>query len=88
MEIPPLAGSVDAGRLLLAYQIGDRITSIVGRDIDLQTNAGTGQGEAPTYLEIEGITWHGLGEGDQRTEYHLSDNRTEAAKLMRKHSHV
>ncbi|HEV3122734.1 MAG TPA: hypothetical protein VGY53_12560 [Isosphaeraceae bacterium] len=74
LELPHLAGTLSIPRLSLAYQIGDRIPRIRGRDVSLQTNAaGTGS-DPPTYTEIIGRTFRLV---DQRTELLLSDQRTD-----------
>jgi hypothetical protein len=74
-EIPHLAGTMRIDRLTLAYRIGDRIQRIEGRDVDLQTNAGGGGREAPTYAEVVGINTS-LG-ARQSTTLLLSDQRAD-----------
>jgi hypothetical protein len=72
LELPHLAGSLTIPRLTLAYQIGDRIPKIRGRNISLQTNAGGTGSDPPTYTEIIGRTFRLT---DQATELLLSDQR-------------
>ena len=47
--MPPLAGSVTIPGISVAYSVGDRVSLISGREIDLQTNIGASQGEAFVY---------------------------------------
>lgn len=75
-EFPPLNGSVTIPWLANGYSIGDRIRSIAGRDISLQSNAGTQGEEAPRYPYVVGIDWDFSGEA-QRTTLHYSDRRLE-----------
>ncbi len=72
-EFPPLAGSITIPSLSLSYQVSDRISKIVGRDISLQCNAGTGQ-EKPTYPWVVSVTWNFTGPS-QTTTLQLSDRR-------------
>jgi hypothetical protein len=74
-EMPPLAGSVSLPGIALAYDVGDRISLVSGRNISLQTNIGTAQGEAPVYPWIVSLSWD--FDGQQRTTINLSDRRAE-----------
>ena len=75
-EVVHLSGTTTIPRLSLSHQVGDRIVAIRGREIDLQTNAGTVDGEAPTYPEVVGITFC-LGPRGQSTILRLSDHRAD-----------
>jgi hypothetical protein len=75
-EFPPLAGSVTIPSLISAYRVGDRIAQVSGRDISLQTNLGSGQGEPATYPVIVALTWDFSG-GRQATILELSERRAE-----------
>jgi len=72
-EAGEVAGSVTIPRFTSAYGIGDKISSIQGRNLSLQTNAGAPSSEAPVYPAIVGITWD--FDGKQHTILHLSDQR-------------
>ena len=75
-EMPPLAGSVTVPGISVAYSVGDRVSLISGRGINLQTNIGANQGEAHVFPWIVGISWS--FEGDrQSTTLVLSDRRTD-----------
>jgi hypothetical protein len=80
-EMPPVAGSITLRGINLAYSVGDRIGSIDGRDISLQSNIGASQGESPTYPNVIGISYH--LDGGQYTELILSDRRSD----MMQHGH-
>ena len=72
-EAGEVAGSVTIPRFTTAYAIGDKISSIQGRDLSLQTNAGAPSSEAPVFPAVVGITWD--LDGKQHTILHLSDQR-------------
>jgi hypothetical protein len=74
-ERAELAGNVTIMQWTDAYNIGDKIRKIVGRDIDLRTNAATEEGESPTLPTVVSRTW-GF-EGRQTTVLSLSDVRAE-----------
>lgn len=74
-EMPRLAGSIRIPGITVAYQVGDRISSIVGRNISLQTNIGASQGETPVYPWIVGVSYE--LDPHQYTVLHLSDRRAE-----------
>jgi hypothetical protein len=77
--MPPVAGSVSIPGISVAYSIGDRVSLISGRAINLQTNIGAGQGEASVFPWIVGISWS--FEGDrQSTTLVLSDRRTDTSR--------
>jgi hypothetical protein len=78
-EMPPLAGSVTLPGISVAYSIGDRVSLISGRAINLQTNIGASQGEASVFPWIVGLSWD--FEGDrQSTTLVLSDRRTDTTR--------
>jgi hypothetical protein len=56
-----------------AYQIGDRIRSILGRNLSLRTNAGAPTEEGEVYPAVVGLTWD--FDGKQHTILRLSDQR-------------
>jgi hypothetical protein len=72
-EAGEVAGAVVIPRFTQAYQIGDRICSIQGRDLSLQTNAGAPTEEGPVYPAVVGLTWD--FDGKQQTLLQLSDQR-------------
>lgn len=74
-EFPPLVGSVTIPWLSNAYKVGNRIRSIQGRDVTLQTNAGTNAGEAKQYPFISGVDYDFSGDR-QSTVLHYSDRMT------------
>lgn len=79
-EFPPVPMTIQIPGITLAYQIGDRVSRISGRDVDLTTNAGAEQGESPSYPFIVGLSWS--FEGDhQMTVLQLSDRRMEPQPL-------
>ncbi len=78
-EFPALAGSFTIPGVNLAFRIGDRISRINGRDVSLRTNAGSEQGEAPTYPFVVAIT-KTLG-SRQSTTFQISDRRAEVQPL-------
>jgi hypothetical protein len=71
-EVGTVAGPVTINRFTDAYQIGDRIDQIVGRNCSLQQNIAT-QGEAPVYPAVISIRWN--FDGGQSTTLELSDRR-------------
>jgi hypothetical protein len=73
-QYPRIAGTVHVPWLTRAYQIGDRIKQISGRNASLRTNAGDA-GEAPYYPQIVAAAWE-LG-GKQHTTMQLADRRAE-----------
>ncbi len=72
-EAGEVAGSVTIPRFTAAYQIGDKIQSIQGRNLFLRTNAGTPSTEAPVFPAVAGLSW--IFDGGQHTILHLSDQR-------------
>jgi hypothetical protein len=73
-EMPPLAGSVTLPFLTNAYEVGDRISVIRGREASLRGNAANDQGEGPAYPRVVAVAWHFAGE-QQSTVLQLSDLR-------------
>lgn len=72
-ESGEVAGSVTIPRFSHAYQIGDRIRAIRGRDLFLRTNAGAPSEEGEVFPAVVGLTWD--FDGRQQTTLHLSDDR-------------
>ena len=72
-EAGEVAGVVMIPRFTQAYRIGDRICSIQGRNLSLQTNAGAPTEEGQVYPAVVGLTWD--FDGKQQTLLHLSDQR-------------
>jgi len=68
-----VAGVVTIPRFTQAYRIGDRICSIQGRNLSLQTNAGAPTEEGEVYPSVVGLTWD--FDGKQQTVLQLSDQR-------------
>jgi hypothetical protein len=75
-EFPPFAGSLTIPWFSLGYNVGDRIKQIVGRDVDLRSNAGAGAGEAPRYPLVVAKTWTN-GKDGQSTTLQLEDRRAQ-----------
>ena len=73
-EAGEVAGFVVIPRFTQAYRIGDRIRSIQGRGLSLQTNAGAPTEEGEVFPAVVGLSWD--FEGDQRTVLQLSDQRS------------
>ena len=78
-EFPPVAGSVTIPFITDYYQLGDRISEIDGRNINLQENVGGSQGEAPDFPFIIGISQ--IYQPTQGLVIQLSDHRAEAANI-------
>jgi hypothetical protein len=72
-EAGEVAGSVTIPRFTQAYRIGDRIRSIQGRNLSLQTNAGAPTEEGEVFPAVVGLTW--VFDGRQETVLQLSDER-------------
>ncbi len=72
-EAGEVAGVVMIPRFTQAYRIGDRICSIQGRNLSLQTNAGAPTEEGEVYPAVVGLTWD--FDGKQQTLLQLSDQR-------------
>jgi hypothetical protein len=72
-EAGEVAGVVTIPRFTQAYRIGDRICSIQGRNLSLQTNAGVPTEEGEVYPAVVGLTWD--FDGKQQTLLQLSDQR-------------
>ncbi|WP_165072133.1 hypothetical protein [Paludisphaera rhizosphaerae] len=56
-ETAPLIGTIMIPGLSTAFDVGDRISQIRGRDVDLRRNAAAGEGEAPTYPRVVALSW-------------------------------
>lgn len=72
-EAGEVTGVVVIPRFTQAYRIGDRICSIQGRNLPLQTNAGSPTEEGEVYPAVVGLTWD--FDGKQHTLLQLSDQR-------------
>ena len=72
-EAGEVAGQITIPRFTSAYRIGDRIRSILGRNLSLRTNAGAPTIEGEVYPTVVGLTWD--FDGQQRTILQLSDHR-------------
>ena len=72
-EAGEVVGSVVIPRFTQAYRVGDRIRSIQGRKLSLQTNAGAPSEEGEVFPAVVGVTWD--FDGTQRTVLQLSDHR-------------
>ena len=72
-ESGEVSGTVVIPRFTQSYRIGDRICSIQGRNLSLQTNAGAPSEEGEVYPAVVGLTWD--FDGRQRTLLQLSDQR-------------
>jgi hypothetical protein len=75
-EFPPLVASAVIPMLDLSWQVGDRVGSINGRNINLCMNAGTEQQELPSFPFVVSVTYDFMGE-KQSTTLQLSDRRME-----------
>lgn len=74
-ELAQIAGSITIPRLALAYQVGMRLSGIVGRRVSFQTNSASGAGEGSEYPTIVAIRYS-LG-AKHETVLQLSDRRAE-----------
>ncbi|MCA1684587.1 MAG: hypothetical protein LC745_01095 [Planctomycetia bacterium] len=74
-EAGEVRGSVTIPRFSSAYRVGDKVRSIVGRDLSLRTNAGAPAGEGEVFPAVVAVTWN--FEGGQHTTLQLSDHRGE-----------
>jgi hypothetical protein len=72
-EAGEVAGTATIPRFTNAYRIGDKIRSIVGRDLSLRTNAGAPEEEGEVFPAVVGLTWD--FDGKQNTVLQLSDHR-------------
>jgi hypothetical protein len=68
-----VSGRITLPRLTTAYRIGDRISSIQGRNLSLRTNAGSPLEESSVFPAVTSITWN--FDGRQETILELSDER-------------
>lgn len=73
-ELAVVAGSALIPRITYAYDVGDRVSGVTGRDLDFTMNVVSGE-EAPVYPVVEGITW--TFEDRQQTQLSLSDRRAD-----------
>jgi hypothetical protein len=81
-ESGTFAGSVTLNGVRSAYEVGDRIASIVGRNIQLRTNLGIEEDESPVYPVVVGLRWE--CDGEQRTVLQLADRRADPPRRRRK----
>lgn len=74
-EAGEVAGSATIPRFTSAYQVGDKVRSIQGRDLSLRTNAGAPAEEGAVFPAVVAVTWE--FESRQTTTLQLSDHRGE-----------
>lgn len=74
-EAGEVAGSATIPRFTSAYQIGDKVRSIQGRNLSLRTNAGAPVEEGEVFPAVVAVTWD--FEARQHTTLQLSDHRGE-----------
>lgn len=74
-EAGEVAGSATIPRFTSAYQVGDKVRSIQGRDLSLRTNAGAPAEEGEVFPAVVAVTWD--FESRQLTTLQLSDHRGE-----------
>jgi hypothetical protein len=74
-EAGEVAGSATIPYFTPAYRVGDKVRSIVGRNLSLQTNAGAPAGEGEVFPSVVAVTWD--FDGGQSTTLQLSDHRGE-----------
>lgn len=72
MESGTFTGTAVIPRLTTAYEIGDKIRGISGRNVSLRTNAGAEASESAIYPSIVGINWD--FDGKQITQIELSQH--------------
>jgi hypothetical protein len=75
-ENSPMPMSYTIPQFTLAYEVGDAVSAVVGRNVSLATNLGIAQGEGPYYPRVVAITWDFSGD-QQSTNLQLSDRRIE-----------
>jgi hypothetical protein len=74
-EMPPLAGSVTIPGIAFGYEVGDRVSYISGRGVQLYNSAGIAAGELPTFPTVVGRTFR--LDGSYYTDLHITDFRAE-----------
>ncbi len=74
-EAGEVRGSATIPRFTSAYRIGDKVQSILGRDLSLRTNAGAPAGEGEVFPAVVAVTWN--FDGGQHTTLQLSDHKGE-----------
>jgi hypothetical protein len=74
-EAGEVAGSATIPRFTSAYQIGDKVRSIRGRNLSLRTNAGAPAEEGEVFPSVVAVGWE--FESRQLTTLQLSDHRGE-----------
>ena len=72
-EAGEVVGSASIPRFTTAYQVGDRVRSIQGRNLSLQTNAGAPAEEGQVFPAVVAVSWQ--FELKQTTTLQLSDHR-------------
>lgn len=72
-EAGEVAGSATIPRFTAAYQVGDKVRSIQGRDLSLRTNAGAPAEEGEVFPAVVAVRWE--FESGQVTTLQLSDQR-------------
>jgi hypothetical protein len=74
-EFPMCSTAFTIPTFTMAYNIGDRISLISGRNVSLQTNAGTEQQEGEQFPTVVGVSWD--FQTHQTTTLQLADRRRE-----------
>ena len=74
-EVGEVAGSITIPRFSDAYRVGDKVRSIVGRNLSLCTNAGAPADEGQVFPAVVAVRWD--FDGKQQTTLQLSDHRGE-----------
>ncbi len=74
-EMGSHSGTVTIRRLSTAYNVGQTVTQIVGRNVDLQLNAAAPQGETPLFPRIASMTFS--LDPEQTTTITLTDERAQ-----------
>ena len=74
-EAGEVRGSATIPRFSSAYRVGDKVRSVLGRNLSLRTNAGAPAGEGDVFPAVVAVTWN--LDGGQNTILQLSDHRGE-----------
>jgi hypothetical protein len=75
-EFPHVTGTLTIPYITPYYNVGDQISRISGRGVNLQSNIGVGSGEEPVFPWVVGISW-GFENDRQTTTLILSDKRAD-----------
>ena len=82
-DYPPVAGAIVIPQITFAYQVGDRLSKINGRDVSLRANAAQEQREAPIYPFLVSISWQ-FTPDRQSTTLQFTDRRAEPQRVTGK----